>query len=93
MPITPRIIDVRVTADSDPAFVTVSPVWSDVDRPVTFGWLVKKALTPRLVRAIRAGAAFRNVAVATDNAGKTYVSAEATLLGRHMNADLKRIGF
>ena len=92
-PPMPAIIDVRVTPDSDPACVTVGPVWDGVDRPYTFGWSVKASLAPRLVRAIQAGAVFHDVSVATDNGGKTYVAAKATMLGRHMNADLKKLGF
>ena len=60
------------------------------------GWTVKPteiALARRLARAIETGVAFTAVEMKRDVNGKTYVSAAAQVLGRRMNADLKRLGF
>jgi hypothetical protein len=90
---TPTIIEVRVTPDRDPKLVHVRPVWSTSDRPDSFGWLAPKKLAHRLVAAIKAGVALTNPVVKTDVEGKTYVHAEAQILGRYMNSDLKKLGF
>lgn len=73
----------------------VRPVWADVDRPITSGWEVpSRALADRLERAILAGAVHADAKVATDINGQTYVAANSSrVLGRRMNADLKRLGF
>lgn len=74
--------------------ISVSPVWSGVDRPTSSGWAVKDMKTARrLERAIRAGVAYSKTEVRTDVDGNTYVSAKSVLSGRTMNADLKRVGF
>lgn len=70
-----------------------------VDRPRAHGWLIgphtpaKSALAARLINAINAGVIFPNPVIKTDINGKTYVQASSTILARHMNAELKRLGF
>ncbi len=57
-------------------------------------WSVNSAkLAERLVRAIEAGKILVPVKVATDVLGKTYLAATSLILGRTLNADLKRLGF
>lgn len=67
-----------------------------VDRPRTYGFLIggkKTRLKDRLVRAIEAGAVMPNPVVKEDKNGKTYVSHGIAVLGRTLNADLKRLGY
>lgn len=76
----------------------VAVVWQgfDVDRASTggFGLSAKhEGLARRLVAAIKAGAVYDVVGIAKDVDGKTYVDARCRVLGRTMNADLKRLGF
>lgn len=78
--------------------LSVHIIWDSpaVDRTDVGGWglgLRHRALAERLIRAINAGKAYRNPRLATDVNGKTYVQADHTILGRHMNADLTRLGF
>lgn len=90
----PRLADVSVTPSSEyPGFVTVAPVWADVARPSNFAWLVRKSLAPRLVAAIRDGAACPDPQVLVDPDGDTYVRFDHVLRGRTMSADLRRLGF
>lgn len=98
----PRITEVTITlhpANADEYRETDSYVveahWSDVDRPVVHGISTggNLKLAERLRTAILAGAVYRNPEVRTDNGGKTYVSTTCMVLGRKLNADLKRLGF
>jgi len=76
--------------------LSVCPIWKGVDRPNVGGWgmLPKhRALATRLFRAIQDGAAFSDVTLKVDVNGKTYINASHLVLGRHMNADLKRLGY
>lgn len=100
MSTTPKIIDVVVEHDTDDHHTgytdlwSVDPVWSDVDRPRTGGWLVRgEKMARRLERALRAGAVYDSPRIATDVNGKTYVEGSAKVMGRYMNADLRRLGF
>lgn len=97
---TPTILRVdlaRTDIAGDPS-ITVHAVWSGVDRPDVGGYALPDTarghrLAARLVAAMRAGVVYPNPVVKTDVDGQTYVSASATVLGRMMNADLKRLGF
>jgi len=68
-----------------------------LDRPHTFGWAVSLghgALARRLLAAINAGAVYSNPRIVRDCNGATYVQADSVrMLGRTLNADLRRIGF
>lgn len=90
----------HITEDAEGFHVTTH--WDDwhheviLDRPCTHGWLFgpnKRALARRLCAAINAGVVHTDAQVATDVNGKTYVAAHCKVLGRHANADLKRLGF
>lgn len=92
----------RISTDPD-GELSVSVVWSGgnapIDRPDTGGWLIgpdspfRRKLAQRLVRAIDAGVVHSDPALVIDNYGHTYVSARRNVMGRRMNADLKRLGF
>lgn len=88
------IVCVNVTAsNTTPGFVTVTPVWSGVDRPEASGWSVPVKLAQRLQCAILAGVVCTHPKVCTDINGKTFVDHGVTVRGRAMSADLKRLGF
>ena len=88
------MFDVTVTTDVDGVTVTVTtPV---TDREDVYAWALPSkdgALASRLARAVQAGAVLTNPVVKTDVNGKTYVSVDSQVMGRHMNADLKRLGY
>lgn len=91
---TPRIIDVQVQPDWSSDDWSVHPIWADVDRPNVGGWLVRDERTARrLERALRAGVVYRDPQVHTDVNGQTYVHGTSLVLGRRINADLKRLGY
>jgi hypothetical protein len=67
-----------------------------IDRKDVMGFVLSKkhgALAQRLVRAIEAGRVHTVRTVATDVYGKTFLLTSANVLGRTLNADLKRLGF
>lgn len=73
---------------------SVHPIWCGVDRPDVGGWMVKdRKMADRLTSAILTGAAFERVEYAVDVNGQTYVAARHAVMGKRMNADLKRLGF
>ena len=88
---------VERTADG----ITVWAEWpaAGVDRPRTMGWGLGPAnartarLAARLQGAIGAGVVFGPATVRTDVRGQTYVEAASRVLGRTMNADLRRLGY
>lgn len=78
--------------------ITVGVVWTgvNVDRPTTYGFGLPgrdKALAARLMRAINAQVVFTDPVLALDVNGKTYIKASCHVMGRHMEADLQRLGF
>jgi hypothetical protein len=85
---------VQVHTDKD-GYIVVEPIWRGVDRPNVGGWSAGRnaQLAARLKRAIESGAAFGRVQVRTDANGRTYIDTMALVFGRHMNADLKRLGY
>lgn len=93
----PEIVRVEVErdAESGPDFWSVSPIWGGgVDRPNTGGYIVKGGrLAARLESAMLAGVVYEDPTVKTDVNGKTYVAASSRILGRTVNADLRRLGF
>ena len=65
-----------------------------VDRKDVVGWAVpNEVLADRLVRAVADGKAIRVEGTRTDITGKTYVATTILVMGRHMNADLRRLGY
>jgi len=90
------MFDVTITEGYGLLQVSVTAPEGLVDRSDVYGWTLphtKRALANRLARGIKAGKVLTNAVVKTDVNGKTYLSAESQVLGRHMNADLKRLGF
>lgn len=92
-----------VEREEDPRFglpkfwcVEVHVTGVTVNRPYLYGWSVGDdlKLADRLKAAILAGKVFGPASIKVDVNGKTYVSTSSTaVLGRRMNADLKRLGF
>lgn len=69
-----------------------------VDRPHTssiafWNTPAKRRLVARFMRAVAAGRLFYNAKVKTDVNGKTFVSYESGFNGRHLNAELRRLGY
>jgi len=52
-----------------------------------------RKLADRLAAATAAGAVHRNPTIKTDVNGNTYVQADCMVIGRTLNAGLKRLGF
>lgn len=73
-------------------FFCVGPVWEGVDRPYTGGTHVAEKYLARVKVAILSGLATPNARIATDIAGKTYVACDHVLIGKYINACLKKIG-
>lgn len=67
-----------------------------LDRPRIVGWGLKKthrALGERLVRAIEAGVVLTPEEIRRDVHNESYLVTRCTVLGRTLNADLRRLGF
>lgn len=93
---SPRIDHVEVEPDT--YGWAVHPVWAiddgELDRPNTGGWVVgRRDLVDRLVAALMAGVVCEDPHVEVDVDGNTYVATTRRVLGRRMNADLRRLGF
>jgi hypothetical protein len=101
----PVITDVRVESRPNvdygqvwdrggPTEWVVTPVWSSVNRPVTFAWVVGNArVASRLRHAVLAGVVLTNPKIVTDTAGQTYVTHDTKVFARRASADLTRLGF
>jgi hypothetical protein len=78
-----------------PERIVVQPIWKDVDRPIVGGWScgMDTKLAGRLQQAIESGALFCKLEFKTDSSNQTYISATDLILGRTMNADLKKLGY
>ena len=79
-------------------YITITPIWTGVDRARTSSLtLVNKpsnmALANRYKRAIESGAAFCHVELTHDSKGKSYIHAVENVMGRYLNADLKKLGY
>ena len=84
----------NVVRDEDGISVFVETVEPKLDRPQSRGWSVKdEKMAARLSRAIEAGAVSPNPEVREDVNGETFMSCGVNVMGRRMNADLKRLGF
>lgn len=106
--LTPRVIGVQlidhdgsdVATDSYSPYkagtVTVWTFWGgpQIDRPQGLGYLCSNRLVAERLRcAINAGVVFTDPTLERDINGKTYVQARSHVLGKRMNADLRRLGF
>jgi hypothetical protein len=94
---TPYIASTNIVLTSDSTY-SVAGFWAvdgvNLDQPMSSGYEVRTMrLAERLAKAIRDGKVFVNPTIATDMGGKTYVSATSTVLGRTVNADLRRMGY
>lgn len=90
----PELDRVEIRTDPQDGHLSVWPVWKGVDRPDSSGMSVKdRRMAERLAAAIKAGKAFIPEGIGTDVNGKTYVRTRANVLGRMLNADLRRLGF
>lgn len=100
---TPRIVHVAITErpadDFGPASLSVEPTWDapgGLDRPTSGGYglrITHRALADRLAAAMMAGVVYANPTVAVDVNGATYVASTPTVMGRRLNADLRRLGY
>jgi hypothetical protein len=93
-------LQVKASIARMPDHLLVKATWSSktvkLDRTecISFGLkLTHGKLAQRLASAIDAGKIFTNPSIKTDVNGKTYVDARSTVMGRYLNADLKRLGF
>lgn len=90
-----------LTTGGDPDSITVRTTFHgvNVDRPEAHGYSLgpdtprNRKLAQRLMAAIRAGVVFTDHEVRTDINHQTFVGYRTHVLGRRMNADLKRLGF
>ncbi len=88
----PELDHAEITDEGD--YLTVWPVWKDVDRTRGTGTAVKTMkLALRLKAAIEAGKAVTAEGTGTDIHGQTYVIERHYTLARMLSADLKRLGF
>ncbi len=87
-------VDVRIVPALHirPDAVSVMPIWSGVDRPISGGWIVTKKNVARLEKAIRDGVACPNATIVKDNYGNTFFKYDP-VIGKNTNADLKKIGY
>ena len=89
------------TIVTDDGYLRAEIHWTgaDLDRSCVHGISLgkdsprKRALSDRLTRAVACGAAHTTPQIKADVNGNTYVDARCRVLGRHLNADLKRLGF
>lgn len=97
---TPILVDVTIILEKaddirpNDSYV-VTPVWGGVDRPTTHSISTAQnlALAKRLQRAMLDGAVFNNPHILTDNGGQTYVASGCRVMGRHLDRDLKNLGY
>lgn len=91
-----KVSVVKRTDSDGQATISISPIWAGVDRPDVGGFGVRPrqmALALRLKAAMESGAAFSSCQMFTDVNGHTYIGTNSNILGRTMNADLKRLGY
>ncbi len=90
-------VKAEIKTDSDGRLVVDTTVlFPKVDRTDLMGFIMKPAkcvLAKRLATAINAGVVFENPTIETDVDGKTFVSSDMNVMGRHLNADLLRLGY
>lgn len=105
-PLSVEVVEEKARDEWDVDSVLVRFTWhvEGLDRKDGFGISTGRTETPaqrkralalaaRLVRAAEAGAVFTDHRVKRDVYGHTYVSARCRVMGKYLNADLKRLGF
>lgn len=86
------VVPAQRTGDYPSVKITIEGV--DVDRRDFHGYACSSlAIARRMADAVNAQRVFYHPAVRTDVNGKTFVHAASHVLGRMMNADLRRLGF
>lgn len=91
-------MSLRPNAVCEPHPDGLTTVWVEfpdagVDRPRTYGLMVRRPYVDRLVRAINAGVATTDAHIAVDTNGQTYVAATPQVHTRYINVDLRRLGY
>jgi hypothetical protein len=90
-------VDVELTHESLPGIgdgYSVNPIWDGVDRPNVGGiWTPNLKAAELLRECYLEGNAFSATEVRTDVDGKTYVGTTSRISGRHLIADLKKLGY
>ena len=86
-----------VDSVTSPDDVCVQTHWNlPVDRPTTSGIVLRRnqaSLIARLKHAIDDQRVWSGAEIKTDTGGQTYVAASCAVMGRTLNADLKRLGY
>jgi hypothetical protein len=88
--------EARITKDTDSIHVEVFAPGIGLDRDRVYGWGLKPThgtLAERLVKAVEAGKVLTATGVGTDIHNETYLQTSCRVLGRTLNADLRRLGF
>lgn len=94
----PRLAPAELITNADGS-LTVRVTWEPqpgLDRLDAYAWGLKsthRALAARLIRAINDGAIITPGPAYTDVDGNTGFHSRSTILGRTMNADLRRLGY
>lgn len=100
--VVPALIDVKVepweSTCGSGSGLSVYPVYAvegiAIDRPAPGGWVVtSRKMADRLTAALRAGVAAPNPRIRVDIFGDTYASYDHVIMGKYMNADLRKLGF
>lgn len=76
--------------------ILVQPYWKNVYFQTGSGWSLKPTdypLAVRLVAAIKDGVIYTNARVQKNSIGQTYVAHGYSISNRHVDRDLKRLGF
>ena len=89
-----RCTDAKIETEANGSLI-VWPHFENVDRPLGAGIScgTKHALAVRLQNCMKANKAFGDIGIGKDIFGKTYASYNSLVSGRHLNADLRRLGF
>lgn len=96
--LSPVIDRVEVSKDAE-GFFHVWPFWTVKDAdplqdPQGTGYSVRtKREAERLSAAIEAGVVFTDAKVRRNVYGETYVSARSHVMGKYLNADLRKLGY
>lgn len=93
----PTLTDVAWEADEAAGTLTITPIYAGVDETRGIGMVLRYGrdtkLGQRLVAAIKAGATHAPTGVGTNIYGRTYAKTAVNVMGRTLNADLRRLGF
>lgn len=90
----PQLKEVQITV-AEGRFI-VTPIWGNVDRPNTGGFSCgpNQSLAHRLQKAIVDEAVwYEDPSIERDGNGYSYVNAQLGISMRHINAELKKLGY